>query len=74
MNKRWIGPPPTHCDICHKPIMDTYYDAALKLKQRRIWANLYPTCFEVGGGKLGPGSGQKYVWNPVEGIYFKRGG
>lgn len=74
MRKRWLGPPPTHCDVCGAALKDTYYDAATIIHNRRIFAFLCPTCFEVGGSKLGPGFGQKYVWDPVEGIYFKRGG
>lgn len=73
MTKFWMGSPPVKCDICHKPITDTFIDGATNMGP---WANMCPSCYHQFGRGLGQGSGQKYtriekggqvVWVKVEG-------
>lgn len=57
--KRYIGTPPTACDICKRPITNRFYDMATTMGP---WANMCPTCALAGPGigKCGTGRGQQY--------------
>lgn len=55
--KKWLGPTPTHCDICCMPIKNIFIDGRTVYGP---WANMCPTCHEQIGVGLGTGRGQKY--------------
>ena len=64
MSKKWIGTPPSHCDICGGKISGTvFYDGKTK---GGPWANMCHHCFQYHGIGLGVGYGQKYRKTKVE--------
>jgi hypothetical protein len=66
-DKYWMGPVPKQCDICQRPITDTFVDGAIKLGP---WGVMGLCCFEKWGRGLGTGRGQKYV--KQENGHFKK--
>lgn len=54
----WLGSEPKACDICTKPIKDTFIDGATRMGP---WGILCPSCHKSHGVGLGIGKGQKYV-------------
>lgn len=67
--KRWVGPAPTNCDICHESIDKTFIDGRTVYGP---WANMCSACHSQVGVGLGTGKGQKYerdgeAWIKVEG-------
>lgn len=54
---KWIGEPPTHCDICKKPLVGCFVDGKMVAGP---WANMCQPCFNQFGVGLGAGKGQKY--------------
>ena len=61
MAKKWMGKAPTHCDLCRGSIKQVFvYGRTLNGQ----WGIICPSCrFVYGPMKLGPGRGQKYVFN-----------
>jgi hypothetical protein len=58
MTKKWLGTPPTKCDICQAPITTEFFDARADGGR---WGNFCKACFkEHTIGKLGVGFGQHY--------------
>ena len=56
--KRWLGKPPTKCDVCLRPIQRTFVDG--RTADGR-WGIMCPVCrIEQGRERLGTGLGQKY--------------
>ena len=55
--KKWLGPVPTHCDICCKQIDDVFIDGRTVYGP---WANMCCECQSQIGVGLGTGKGQKY--------------
>lgn len=53
--------PPTTCDICHKPITDTFVDG--RVVGGTAWANMCEHCHKRNGTGLGSGKGQLYKKN-----------
>lgn len=68
--KEWLGTPPSSCDICRKPIIDSFIDGRTV---HGPWANMCPTCFKREGVGLGTGHGQHYGMTPTGG-FVKIGG
>ena len=66
----WYGIIPEKCDLCHKPINDTFIDGGTKMGP---WANMCSVCHIRAGRGLGIGKGQKYQkqsdssWLKIEG-------
>lgn len=59
MQKKWIGPVPKRCDICHAALTDIFFDARSTVVGR--WGNFCQSCFESHTtGRLGIGHGQRY--------------
>ena len=58
--KEYMGNAPSHCDICHRPITNTFIDGATRMGP---WANMCPRCHHTNGVGLGAGKGQKYEVN-----------
>lgn len=58
--KEWMGPVPTHCDLCDVPIEDEFFDGAIKGPGAGRWATMCPSCFLVAGAGIGIGKGQQY--------------
>jgi len=54
--KRWLGTPPTTCDLCHGTLGKVFYDCAT----RHGWGIACHGCFLQHGSGLGTGRGQKY--------------
>lgn len=54
MNDMWIGEVPTHCDICDKPIEDTFLYGKTAAKRLSVMCQL---CHDL----YGVGLCQKYV-------------
>lgn len=67
----WIGPAPAKCDICGKPIGNTFVDG--KTLPQNMWGMLDLACHRMHGVGLGTGRGQMYRrqengrWLKVEG-------
>lgn len=57
VTRRWMGPAPTHCDVCCKPISKTFIDGKTVYGP---WANMCCECHNKIGVGLGTGKGQKY--------------
>lgn len=55
--KKWLGPAPTHCDLCTEPITNVFIDGRTNFGP---WANMCPECHKANGVGLGTGRGQKY--------------
>ena len=55
--KYYIGPP-THCDLCKRPITTGFVDGATTSGP---WANMCLTCFKEHGRGVGSGKGQQYA-------------
>lgn len=66
----WAGTPPVRCDICHKALGATFFDARA---QTGHWGCLCQTCYTVHGVGLGTGLGQKYEVQD-DGRYLKVAG
>lgn len=70
--KRWMGTPPTTCNVCAMPITTEFYDMKTVAGP---WAILCPGCAlnGPGVGKLGTGYGQHYRQDAdaVRPPYFK---
>jgi len=64
--------PPEHCDVCHEPIIDKFYDCYVPAYG--CWANICPECFEEFECKLGTGQGQIYSKLDDTGDFVKIGG
>lgn len=62
----WSSPPPEQCDLCQKPIAETFVDGRTRLGS---WACMCESCHVEQGGMLGRGLGQKYQL--IEGHYQK---
>ena len=58
MTKKWEGSPPIICQACGSKFGSVFYDAYLRSVGR--WGLFCHQCFTSGGGRLGPGCGQKY--------------
>lgn len=56
--KRWLGPVPTHCDICKLPLAGHFVDGATTFSG--VWGIMCMKCFGTHGFGLGIGKGQKY--------------
>lgn len=55
---KWLGNPPTHCDLCRARIQRTFVDG--RTGDGR-WGIMCPSCrVAYGPAKLGIGLGQKY--------------
>jgi hypothetical protein len=54
----WLGTPPTICDLCQRPLADTFIDGAVK--PQGSWGNLDLACHRKFGVGLGTGKGQMY--------------
>jgi hypothetical protein len=54
----WVGPTPTKCDNCNRPITHQFVDGKTKYGP---WGILCMTCHEVVGVGLGIGKGQMYL-------------
>ena len=57
VTKRWMGPAPTHCDLCCAPITKVFIDGRTV---HGCWANMCEACHSQVGVGLGTGKGQKY--------------
>lgn len=55
--KKWLGPVPTHCDVCCTQINDVFIDGRTVYGP---WANMCCECHSQIGVGLGTGKGQKY--------------
>jgi hypothetical protein len=61
--KRWLGPAPTHCDVCSGTLGAVFYDGATK---GGPWGILCHACCTYHGRGLGAGRGQKYNRKTLE--------
>lgn len=66
MTKKWIGRPPTECDICGQNLDETDYFVDGRLFGVTSWAIMCPKCFERYGLGLGTGRGQVYDTETLE--------
>lgn len=57
---KWIGEPPSACQICHSPITDEFIDGRTHLGS---WAFMCHDCHVIMGVGLGTGRGQLYKKN-----------
>lgn len=72
MATKWLGTPPTHCDLCEGKLAQVFVDGRTNSGQ---WGIICPACrVQHGPRKLGTGMGQKYrlnlgtkEWDKVEG-------
>lgn len=72
MATKWLGTPPTACDLCGGKLSQVFVDG--RTSDGR-WGIMCPACrVQHGPRKLGPGCGQKYrlnlatkEWDKVEG-------
>jgi hypothetical protein len=55
----WMGPVPQACDMCGRPIGDTFIDGATRPQGR--WGNLDLRCHRMHGVGIGTGKGQLYT-------------
>ena len=55
--KEWLGPVPTHCDVCGTQINDVFIDGCTVFGP---WANMCCECHSQIGVGLGTGKGQMY--------------
>ena len=53
----WIGSTPTNCDVCGKPILDTFVDGKTR---GGPWGMMCVPCHGAHGVGLGLGRGQRY--------------
>lgn len=67
---KYLGTPPTECDLCHEPIKDKFVDGATEWGP---WGNMCPACFRFNGCGLGTGRGQEYSKQP-DGSWVKTAG
>ena len=65
-NMIWIGPPPSHCDICKEEIKYIFIDGRTKYG---LWASLCTECAMDADVRLGTGSGQAYKLDAITGIW-----
>lgn len=73
--KKWIGNPPTNCDICSGSIMHTEGTVFFNAKTHSgSWGILCNTCFVLNGVGLGTCRGQKYRFDTESGDWLKEGG
>lgn len=66
MAARWMGPIPTDCDVCKRPLKvcgDTFTDGKTIYGP---WANMCPECHREVGCGTGVGRGQ--VYNLADGV------
>jgi hypothetical protein len=57
MAKKWMGTPPSKCDVCRADIKEIFIDGNMKVGS---WANMCFSCHKQHGVGLGTGRGQKY--------------
>jgi hypothetical protein len=57
MEKFWIGPVPTHCDVGQEPIKSVFIDGKVG---RGPWGFMCLSCHALDGNGLGTGKGQRY--------------
>lgn len=59
--RKWMGPIPTHCDICGSQLKGHFVDGATTLEgSNGAWGIMCMSCFTLDGVGLGMGRGQKY--------------
>ena len=56
--KFWQGQAPAKCDVCHRPIAETFVDGKTRMGP---WAIMCHVCFRDVGVGLGIGLGQIYT-------------
>ena len=56
--KRWLGTPPTECDICAGSLEREYFDSRTRSGR---WGNLCRACWRAENGALGTGRAQRYM-------------
>lgn len=67
----WTGQAPIHCDLCARPLGNTFVDGATKPQGR--WGSLDLKCHRVHGVGIGAGKGQVFRkqddgrWLKIEG-------
>ncbi len=61
---KWVGIPPTHCEICNKPLATTFTDGTFGSTGH--WAIFCPLCYSKLGGGYGTGRGQQYDLKTLE--------
>lgn len=66
MNGRWLGEPPTHCELCRNKLDRTFIDGKTRMGP---WGIMCPACHGGHGYGLGSGRGQKYKL--TDGVYVK---
>jgi hypothetical protein len=70
VRKHWIGTPPEKCELCGRPIVDTFVDGKTVYGP---WSNMCLPCHNQYGIGLGTGHGQKYQ-KQNDGTWLKVGG
>lgn len=63
--KRWYGPAPKQCDICHVPLTQTFVDGRTQFGP---WAIMCAGCHRDQAIGLGVGRGQRYDLKTLEKI------
>jgi hypothetical protein len=67
--KYWCGDVEADCQLCNKPIGDTFIDGRTVMGP---WANMCPKCHRGSGTGLGLGKGQRYQ-KQADGRWLKTG-
>jgi hypothetical protein len=57
MAKKWMGPAPTKCDLCHRPLKNQFVDGRTQMGP---WGLMCLGCHHKHGLGYGTGRGQRY--------------
>jgi hypothetical protein len=61
--KKWVGKTPEKCDLCGKPVGETFIDGKT---HKGFWANMCFGCHTLHGIGIGEGIGKMY--NTLTGV------
>lgn len=70
MKTSWLGEAPAACDICQRPLKNTFIDGKTK---HGPWAIMCPPCHVHHGMGLGEGTGQLYEKAADSKFYKEKG-